>query len=107
MGHPRRLLPLIVMIFDLRIKIIPGVQKPHSDCPLQMRPRAPRCGLTTGTSGTGFRELRHFRPRFTEALAAAVAAYPEARVDVGVGGVTLHPSRPPVARLISPKLAGA
>ena len=53
--------------------------------------------------GTGFRELRHFRPRFTEALAAAVAAYPEARVDVGVAGVTLHPSRPPVARLIGQK----
>jgi hypothetical protein len=57
--------------------------------------------------GTGFRELRHFRPRFTEALAAAVAAYPEARVDVGVAGVTLHPSRPPVARLIGPKLSRA
>jgi Plasmid encoded RepA protein len=53
--------------------------------------------------GTGFRELRHFRPRFTEALAAAVAAYPEARVDVGVTGVTLHPSRPPVARLTGQK----
>jgi hypothetical protein len=57
--------------------------------------------------GTGFRELRHFRPRFTEALAAAVAAYPEARVDVGVAGITLHPSRPPVARLIGPNLARA
>jgi hypothetical protein len=57
--------------------------------------------------GTGFRELRHFRPRFTEALAAAVAAYPEARVDVGAAGVTLHPSRPPVSRLIGPKLSRA
>jgi hypothetical protein len=57
--------------------------------------------------GTGFRELRHFRPRFTEALGAAVAAYPEARVDVGAAGVTLHPSRPPIARLTTPKLIRA
>ena len=33
------------------------------------------------------------------ALAAATAAYPEARVEVGEGGITLHPARPPVARL--------
>ena len=44
--------------------------------------------------GTGFRELRHFRPRFIDALCAAIAAYPEARVDVGDAGVTLHSSRP-------------
>lgn len=48
--------------------------------------------------GSGFRELRHFRPRFVEALAAAVAAYPEARVDLGEAGIILHPSKPPVAR---------
>jgi Plasmid encoded RepA protein len=57
--------------------------------------------------GTGFRELRHFRPRFIEALGAAVAAYPEARVDVGDAGITLHSSRPPVARISSPRLARA
>jgi hypothetical protein len=55
--------------------------------------------------GTGFRELRHFRPRFIEALAAAVAAYPEARVEVGEAGITLNPSRPPIAR-ISPSRVG-
>ena len=57
--------------------------------------------------GTGFRELRHFRPRFIEALGAAVAAYPEARVDVGDAGITLHSSRPPVARISSPRLTRA
>jgi hypothetical protein len=57
--------------------------------------------------GTGFRELRHFRPRFTEALAAAVAAYPEARVDCGDTGITLHPSRPPVGRSSVPRLVCA
>jgi hypothetical protein len=58
--------------------------------------------------GTGFRELRHFRPRFVDALAAAVAAYPEARVEMEEGGITLHPSRPPISRLaMVPKLARA
>lgn len=57
--------------------------------------------------GTGFRELRHFRPRFTEALGAALAAYPEARVDTSDVGITLHPSRPPVARIRGPRLIRA
>lgn len=48
--------------------------------------------------GGGFREIRHFRPRFVESLAAAVAAYPAARVDVGDAGIVLHPSRPPIAK---------
>lgn len=49
--------------------------------------------------GAGFRAIKHFKPSFVEALAAATAAYPEARVEVGEGGITMHPSRPPVARL--------
>jgi hypothetical protein len=49
--------------------------------------------------GAGFEKLFHFKPRFGEALAAAVAAYPEARVELGESGIILHPSRPPVARL--------
>jgi Plasmid encoded RepA protein len=52
-----------------------------------------------GQFGSAYAEVRHFRPRFTEALAAAVAAYPEAKLDLGEAGVTLHPSRPPVAAL--------
>ncbi|MDQ2801284.1 MAG: replication protein RepA, partial [Pseudomonadota bacterium] len=49
--------------------------------------------------GTGFRALRQFKPRFAESLAAAVAAYPEARVSLGEQGLALHPARPPVARI--------
>src|SRR4029077_9403096 len=49
--------------------------------------------------GTGFKAVRQFKPRFTEALQAALAAYPEARVDLGDKAITLHPSRPPIARL--------
>ena len=49
--------------------------------------------------GAGFDKLFHFKPRFSEALAAAVAAYPEAHVNLDEKGIILHPSRPPVARL--------
>ena len=49
--------------------------------------------------GAGFKAAKHFKPAFTEALAAAVAAYPEARVEVGDPGITLHPSRPPISRM--------
>jgi hypothetical protein len=49
--------------------------------------------------GTGFKLLRQFRPHFLDALAAAAATYPDAKLDVGEGGITLYPSRPPVARL--------
>jgi hypothetical protein len=54
-----------------------------------------------GQFGTGYSEMRHFRPRFTEALVAALAAYPEARVDLGEGGIVLHPSHPPVAAALA------
>ena len=34
--------------------------------------------------------------RAGEALQLALAVYPEAKVDVGETGLTLHPSRPPI-----------
>ena len=49
--------------------------------------------------GTGFKAVRQFKPRFIEALEAALAAYPEARVDLGEKAITLHPARPPIARI--------
>jgi hypothetical protein len=49
--------------------------------------------------GSGYAKLFHFKPGFTESLAAALAAYPQARVDVDDTGIILHPSKPPVARL--------
>ena len=52
--------------------------------------------------GTGFKEMRHFRPRFLDSLAAAVAAYPEAKITMSDKGIILNPSRPPVARLVAP-----
>jgi hypothetical protein len=47
--------------------------------------------------GAGFNRLDNFRMRFLPNLHLALAVYPEARVDVTEKGVTLHPSRPPVA----------
>lgn len=52
-----------------------------------------------GQFGTGFKAIRQFKPRFVEALGAALAAYPEARLNLDERAVTLHPSRPPVARI--------
>jgi hypothetical protein len=51
--------------------------------------------------GAGFKAIKHFKPSFLEALAAATAAYPEARVEADDAGITLHPARPPIARLTS------
>lgn len=50
--------------------------------------------------GAGFKAIKHFKPSFIEALSAATAAYPDARVQIGEAGVTLYPSRPPLARLV-------
>lgn len=49
--------------------------------------------------GTGFRLARQFKPYFLEALAAATAAYPDARITVEAEGIVMHPSRPPIAKL--------
>lgn len=47
--------------------------------------------------GTGYKELFHFKPRFTQSLALATAVYPAAKIDIRDEGVVLKPSRPPVA----------
>lgn len=65
------------------------LEQVHSDL-LHGYPRPVRCWLPG---------IAALRPRFAEALAAAVVAYQEAQVDVGDDGVTLYPSRPPVVRL--------
>jgi Plasmid encoded RepA protein len=55
-----------------------------------------------GQFGAGYSKISHFKPRFTEALAAAVAAYPQCKVAVDAeSGLTLHPSPPPVSRLLA------
>jgi hypothetical protein len=46
--------------------------------------------------GGGFRHVRQFRAKFKEPLALALAAYPEARLEVDDKGVLLHPSAPPI-----------
>jgi hypothetical protein len=49
-----------------------------------------------GQFGTGFKELYHFKPRFTGTLELARAVYPGANIEVTEQGVILKPSRPPV-----------
>jgi hypothetical protein len=57
--------------------------------------------------GNGYRGLHHFKPRFLENLHLACAVYPDAEVEVDERGLTLKPSRPPVApRLVVPKGRG-
>ncbi len=46
--------------------------------------------------GGGYRHVRQFKAKFKEPLALALAAYPEATVDVSDAGVRLYPSPPPV-----------
>ena len=52
-----------------------------------------------GQFGGGFKNLRQFKPTFTEALTLALAVYPEARVQIEPEGLILHPSAPAVPKL--------
>jgi hypothetical protein len=55
--------------------------------------------------GRGLTRLDHFRWYFTQNVHLAMAVYPDAKVEVDGPGLTLFPSRPPVApRIVS--LAG-
>ena len=49
--------------------------------------------------GAGYRHLWGWKPKFAQALAEAVAAYPEAVVDVEDNGIVLYPSPPPVRKV--------
>jgi hypothetical protein len=50
--------------------------------------------------GAGFGRLRRFRAHFVECLNLAMAAYPEARVELSERGVLLRPSRPAIAKVL-------
>lgn len=51
-----------------------------------------------GQFGAGYTALKHFKPRFVEALGCALAGYPAARVTVDSCDLTLSPSSPPIAK---------
>src|SRR3954468_18582130 len=66
--------------------------------------------------GRGVKRLDHFKDQFKETLALATAVYPDSDVEVHERGVTLRPSRPPVASCspravaltgLAPRRAGA
>jgi hypothetical protein len=48
--------------------------------------------------GAGFSRLRRFRAHFIECLGLAVAAYPDARIEITERGVILRPSRPAITK---------
>lgn len=52
-----------------------------------------------GQFGAGFKQIRQFRPQFRDSIELALAAYPDAHVEIDEHGVTLHPSRPPIAKI--------
>ncbi len=47
--------------------------------------------------GRGLARLDHFRWYFTEVIQLTIAVYPEAKLEIDPRGITLNPSRPPVA----------
>lgn len=49
--------------------------------------------------GSGYRHQWGWKPKFIQALGEAVAAYPEASVDVEDDGIVLSPSPPPVRKI--------
>jgi hypothetical protein len=58
--------------------------------------------------GLGFGRLDNFKLRLRENLSLALAVYPEAEVEEAKGGLTLKPSRPPIApRVAKPSLLGS
>jgi hypothetical protein len=79
----------------------------HLEKPKPVRWAALREQFGSSLSG----DLRNFKRDFRKSLAAAVSAYPEARVEVEDEGLVLHPSRPPVAprlvALFTPKEGGS
>jgi replication initiator protein len=50
-----------------------------------------------GQFGSGFKSMHHFEAYFCDNLKLALAVYRDARLEVTERGVTLMPSRPPVA----------
>jgi hypothetical protein len=65
-------------------------------------PTAVRWAALREQFGPDYDRPSHFKRDFLRALAPAVAAYPEAQVELGEDALLLHPSRPPVApRLVA------
>jgi len=52
--------------------------------------------------GTGFKQMKHFKPVFLDNLEVALAVYPDAKLELLDEGIRLLPSPPPVAKVIVP-----
>jgi hypothetical protein len=60
---------------------------------------SPSLAGTLCAFGTGFRLAREFTAYFAEALGAALAAYPDAKIDLEADGICMHPSQPPIVKI--------
>jgi hypothetical protein len=85
-----------------RVRLDEGFWRSLLEHPVPVREEAVRA-IGTWTAlhaqfGAGFKAVRQLKPTFREALALALAVYPEARVDLEPGGAVLHPSPPAVPR---------
>jgi hypothetical protein len=65
------------------------------------RPSTISWSQLSGQFGHDYGELRYFRRFFGDSLKRVLKAYPEARIQLAEGGVTLLPSRPHISRLES------
>lgn len=54
--------------------------------------------------GSGFAAVKHFQAEFKKSLALALAAYEQARVDIGPRGIVLHPSPPPIPERVTARI---
>lgn len=63
------------------------------------KPQAITWASLYGQFGAGYDQMKHFKPRFVQAMQYALAAYPGAKVESADEGMILHPSKPPIARL--------
>jgi hypothetical protein len=57
-----------------------------------------------GQFDASFQFVRHLKPRFTDSLKIALAAYPQAKVAVALEGLVLRPSPPAVSRAEAKRL---
>lgn len=65
-----------------------------------MVPKTISWAALAGQFGAGIKLRKHFKPTFLENLALAQAVYRDAKVEVTETGLLLHPSPPPVRKLL-------
>jgi hypothetical protein len=63
-------------------------------------PKSISWAALAGQFGAGIKLRKHFKPAFLESLSLAQAVYRDAKVEITATGLLLHPSPPPVRKLL-------